>query len=230
MTEDATPGGAKIVLMSLAENLERIRGRIEDACARAGRSPEEVTLVAVTKGVPLERIREAYDLGLRHFGESRLQEALPKIEAMPEDVVWHFVGKLQSNKAKKAAERFQVLHTIEGESQLREIRKADRLVDALIEVNLGEEAQKSGIPEKILDQFHLRLLHYDNVRFRGLMTIGPDLNDPEAMRPFFRRLRELDDRVGGDWLSMGMSGDFEVAIQEGSTHVRIGTALFGAKR
>jgi PLP dependent protein len=215
--------------MSLNENLKRIRHRIEAACLGAGRSPEDVTLVAVGKTVPLDQVREAYDLGLRHFGESRLQEAIPKIEALPADAVWHFVGRLQSNKAALAARHFQVLHSLENERQLAQLKKAAAPVDGLVEVNIADEPQKSGIPAKMLDEFRSTLLNYENVRFRGLMTIGPNLGDPESMRPFFRRMRELNEALGGTWLSMGMSGDFDVAIQEGSTHVRIGTALFGVR-
>ncbi|MBX7133115.1 MAG: YggS family pyridoxal phosphate-dependent enzyme [Fimbriimonadaceae bacterium] len=213
--------------MSLKENLDEIERRIEDACSSAGRKRSEVTLVAVTKTVPIEKIREAYDLGCRDFGESRLQEALPKIEQLPSDIRWHFIGKLQSNKAKRVAEVFHLIHTLDSESQLREIAKQPRRIDALIEVNVGKEAQKSGIAPGALDEFIRICTHCKEVRLRGLMTIGPAL-DPENMRPYFRQLKDWLPKVPeADILSMGMSGDFEVAIQEGSTLVRIGSALFG---
>jgi hypothetical protein len=188
-----------------------------------------VQIVAVTKTVPTEVVQEAYSLGLRHFGESRLQEALPKIEAMPDDVVWHFVGRLQSNKAKRAAQHFHVVHTLESLDQLREIAKAGRQIDGLVEVNLGEEPQKAGLAPKDLDKFISEVANCKEVRFRGLMAIGPLASVPELSRPDFRALASLGKEVGAEWLSMGMSGDFDVAIQEGATHVRIGTALFGER-
>lgn len=215
--------------MDIASRLERIRGRIEIAARSVGRDPAEVTLVGVSKTVGIDAIREAYDAGQRHFGESRLQEALPKIEALPSDIVWHFVGTLQSNKAKRVAQQFGVIHTLESESQLKEMAKAGRDVDGLIEVNIADEPQKSGISVKNLEAFANSGLQYPSVHLRGLMTIGPPLRDPEAMRPFFRELRALGERVGGQWLSMGMSDDFDVAIQEGATHVRVGTAIFGSR-
>jgi len=215
--------------VDIASRLDRIRERIEIAARSVGRDPSEVTLIAVSKTVDVEAIQSAYDVGQRHFGESRLQEALPKIEALPTDIVWHFIGKLQSNKAKRAAMSFAVIHTLESDSQLRELAKAGREVDGLIEVNIADEPQKSGISAKNLEAFANSGLQYPSVHLRGLMTIGPPLQDPEAMRPFFRELRMLGERIGGQWLSMGMSDDFEVAIQEGATHVRVGTAIFGSR-
>ncbi len=215
--------------MALKENLVDIRGRIDRACEKAGRDPSSVQLIAITKTVSAEVIRQAYDLGLRHFGENRLQEALPKIESLPSDIVWHFVGKLQSNKARRAAERFDAIHTIESPSQVREIAKAGRQIDALIEVNVAREPQKAGIFPESLDALHQQVLECNCVRFRGLMTVGPVTPDPEMSRPVFRSLAELGRRIGAEWLSMGMSADYDVAIQEGSTHVRIGTALFGGR-
>jgi len=209
--------------------LADIHERIARACDAAGRDPAEVTLIAVSKNHPVEALREAYDLGQRHFGESRLQEALPKIAALPDDIVWHFIGRLQSNKARRAAENFQVIHTLESEAQLREIQEAERDIDGLVEINIAEEPQKTGLTPTLVDGFLKMLLQYPHVHFRGLMTVGPALEDAERMRPFFRELRDLNRQAGGQWLSMGMSGDFEVAIQEGATHVRIGTAIFGAR-
>lgn len=218
--------------MSIRENLARVREHIAKACESCGRDPREIRLVAVTKTVDIARIREAYDCGLRLFGESRLQEALPKLEALPSDVEWHFIGKLQSNKARKAAELFDAIHTLESASQIVELDKAQRdaPLDALIEVNIAGEPQKSGVWEGGLDSLVQLVLRSNQVRLRGLMTVGPLCDEPEAMRPFFRRLRELNGRVpNADWLSMGMSGDYEVAIQEGATHIRVGTALFGER-
>ncbi|MFN8220353.1 MAG: YggS family pyridoxal phosphate-dependent enzyme [Fimbriimonadales bacterium] len=208
--------------------LKAIQDRIERACETVGRDPALVTLIAVSKTHPADSIRALYDLGHRVFGESRLQEAIPKIEALPGDIEWHFIGKLQSNKAKKATEYFRAIHTIESESQLKELAKG-RPIDGLVEVNIGEEPQKSGIAPEMLDDFLKIVLQYDQVKFRGLMAIGPAHPNAEAMRPYFQRMFRLNERVQGEWLSIGMSQDFDVAIQEGATHVRVGTALFGER-
>lgn len=208
--------------------LKAIQDRIERACETVGRDPALVTLIAVSKTHPADSIRAMYDLGHRVFGESRLQEAIPKIEALPGDIEWHFIGKLQSNKAKKATEYFRAIHTIESESQLKELAKG-RPIDGLVEVNIGEEPQKSGIAPEMLDDFLKIVLQYDQVKFRGLMAIGPAHPNAEAMRPYFQRMFRLNERVQGEWLSIGMSQDFDVAIQEGATHVRVGTALFGER-
>lgn len=216
--------------MGIRENLLRLEERIERAARAAGRRREDITLVAVTKTVSPERIREAYDLGIRHFGESRLQEALPKLEVLPKDIHWHFVGTLQSNKARRVAENFAVLHTLENERQLRAIAGAGTRPDALIEINIADEPQKSGLRAEDLDRFLESVLECNCVRLRGLMTVGPQVSCPEEMRPYFRKMANLLKKVpGGSWLSMGMSQDFEVAIQEGATHIRIGTALFGER-
>ena len=215
--------------MSIARNLAQTRAAIEAACASVERSPSDVTLIAVSKNFPLDTIMEAYDAGHRHFGESRLQEAESKILAMPPDVTWHFIGHLQSNKAKKVATLFDVIHALDSESQLKEIAKAGWNVDGFIEVNIAKEPQKAGISAESLDEFKTLVLHYPQVRLSGLMTIGPEHDDPEAARIYFRRLRELGQRLGVFKLSMGMSLDFAVAIQEGATHVRIGSAIFGSR-
>jgi hypothetical protein len=212
----------------LRVRIASVQDRIERAAGQAGRDPREVTLVAVSKTQPLDAVLAAYDLGLRDFGESRLQEAMPKIEATPRDIVWHFIGKLQSNKARRVAEVFQEIHTLESTSQLGEIEKASGSTGGFIEVNIAKEAQKSGIFTENLDGFRGEVLNCSHVQFRGLMTIGPAI-DPEGMRPFFRKLRKLNEEVGGRWLSMGMSSDFDVAIQEGATHVRVGSAIFGSR-
>ncbi|MEX2244673.1 MAG: YggS family pyridoxal phosphate-dependent enzyme [Fimbriimonadaceae bacterium] len=214
--------------MSVASRLRDVRDRIERACASVGRDPSAVTLVAVTKTVAVGRIREAYDLGVRDFGENRLQEALPKIEALPRDVKWHFVGVLQSNKAKAVANSFHVVHTVEKLSQLVQIERA-RPIEGLIEVNIAREPQKAGVLPENLDKSVALVQQCVNVRFRGLMAMGQLSSDPEENRPHFRQMSELGKRFGAEWLSMGMSADLEVAIQEGSTHVRVGTAIFGER-
>ena len=208
-----------------------IRARIDDACGTVGRDPAGVTLIAVSKNHGIDDIRALYDLGQRHFGESRLQEAEPKIAALPADVVWHFVGNLQSNKARKIADLFAYVQSVAKESQMLELQKSHSETPVFIECNIAEEPQKGGcFPEKLDDCISL-LLNYNCVRLYGLMTVGPAMRNPEAMRPFFRKMRELRDSLApGTALSMGMSADYDVAIQEGSTHVRIGTALFGPRK
>lgn len=211
------------------KSLRGVQDRIARAAESVGRDPNSVTLIAVSKTHPIEAIQEAYDVGHRDFGESRLQELLPKFEALPKDIRWHFIGKLQSNKAKRAAQLGVVIHTLESPHQVREVAKAERDIDGLIEVNTTNEPQKSGIFAEALDELVQEVLNCPRIRLRGLMTLGHAHRNAEEQRPFFRTLRELNESIGGVWLSMGMSGDFEVAIQEGSTHVRVGTAIFGER-
>lgn len=213
----------------LASRLREIEDSIAEAARSVGRGPEEVTLVAVSKTVPVAKMLAAYELGVRHFGESRLQEALPKVREMPGDVTWHFIGRLQSNKARKVAETFDVVHSLDSPGQLREIAKAGRTIDGLVEVNVSGEEQKGGVSPLALDAALFDLAQCLNVRWRGLMAIGPLTPDPALRREAFRRLADAGRRVGAEWLSMGMSDDYRAAIQEGATHVRIGSALFGER-
>lgn len=214
----------------LSKRLQGIEHRIAHACESCGRKRQDVQLIAVTKTIGISQIQEAYDLGLRDFGESRWQEAEPKIAALPKDIRWHFIGKLQSNKVKKICPSFWLVHSLETNNQLKEIAKLDQTLDALIEVNIAKEPQKSGILPEALDDFIQSVLECENVRLKGLMTVGPLNLNAELMRPYFQQLRQLSERVRpSSILSMGMSGDFEVAIQEGSTHIRVGTALFGER-
>jgi PLP dependent protein len=231
--------------MSIAENVARIRERVEAAVRRAGRSPGDVALMAVTKTQPVERIREAYAAGLRVFGENRVQEFVGKANRMADlaNSEWHMIGHVQTNKAGKAAELFRAVDSIDSVKLAEKLDAASRILarklSVLIEVNVGGEAAKTGVapdsPElEALLQAAPRL---EWLVFRGLMTVPPFTDDPEGARPYFRRLRELRDLivsgkrpgVGMDVLSMGMSHDFEVAIEEGSTCVRLGTAIFGAR-
>lgn len=216
--------------MSASERLSAIEERIQRACDEAGRDRKGVTLIAVSKTKSAEAIRELYDLGIRDFGESRLQEALPKIEALPKDICWHFIGHLQSNKAKKIASVFDVIHTVCNEGQLSQIARQERTVDVLVEVNVAQEPQKTGIIAVDLDAVTQLVIQCTRARLRGLMTIGPALEDPEAMRPYFRIITSEAARLGLEWISMGMSHDFDVAVQEGATHIRVGTALFGTRQ
>jgi len=231
--------------MSVAENIALVRNSIASAARRAGRNPDEITLMAVSKTVQPGLIREAYDSGIRQFGESRVQEFVAKAEALRDlkYADWHMVGHLQSNKAVKAVEIFSSVDSLDS------VRLAERLnisaqalgkkISVLIEINVGGEQAKTGIrpdsPE--LEELLQAAPSLNQLEFRGLMTIPPFTVDPQQARPYFRKLRELCDSIATrrlpntrmDVFSMGMSHEYEVAIEEGSTCVRIGTAIFGER-
>ncbi|HEY2380460.1 MAG TPA: YggS family pyridoxal phosphate-dependent enzyme [Terriglobia bacterium] len=212
-------------------NYLRIRSRIQQAAKRAGRDPAEIQLIAVTKTVPVEDIREAVGCGIRHIGENRLQEALPKREALRDlNVTWHFIGHLQTNKAKKVVENFDWAQCVDRPELAAKLNQAaTRPFPVLIEVKLHEEPNKSGVDEASLPGFVEEFSRYEHLQLRGLMAIPPFLENPEEVRPYFHKLRQLAERYRLPELSMGMSHDFEVAIEEGATMVRIGTALFGER-
>jgi len=222
----------------IATNVARVRARIADAAARAHRRPEEVLLVGVTKTVPLDRIREAVACGLRALGENRVQEARQKVPELP-GVSWHLIGSLQRNKVKEALRLFQVIHSVDSFALAEEISRRAAAdggrgpAEVLIEVHISGEPEKRGVaPEDAADLVR-RAAGLPGVRVRGLMAMAPLVDRAEEARPFFRRLRELRDRIGDahpglalSELSMGMTNDFEVAVEEGATMVRIGRALF----
>jgi len=231
--------------MSISENLADVRQRLSAAARRARRSPDEIALMAVSKTVAPERIREAYDAGLRVFGENRVQEFAGKAGALVDlvDAEWHMIGHLQTNKAGRAAELFAAVDSIDSLKLAEKLNtaagKLGKTLAMLIEVNVGGEAAKSGVS---LDSPEIEeILHaaprLEWLLFQGLMTVPPFTDEPQGARPYFRRLRELRDAlarrrlpsVSMDVLSMGMSHDFEVAIEEGSTCVRVGTAIFGER-
>lgn len=225
--------------MSLTENLAAIQQRIHAACDRAGRKPESVTLLAVTKTHPPETIREAVAAGLLYFGENKVQEAKAKIPHCPGRARWHFIGHLQSNKCRDAVELFEMIESVDSLSLAQEINKraeqAAKTMPVLLEVNVAGEGSKFGYaPDQLLAEF-TALNALPRLEIHGLMAVPPYTPQPETARPHFRRLRELKARceqmLGAPLpqLSMGMSGDFEVAIEEGSTIIRIGTALFGPR-
>ena len=231
--------------MSIAENIAQIRERIRSAAHRVERDPDAITLMAVSKTFPPEAIRGAYEAGIRVFGENRVQEFAGKAEGLRglTDAHWHMIGHLQTNKAAKAAELFQAIDSVDS------LKLAEKLSDAarahnkklavLIEVNVGGEAAKSGVPPNSpeLENILTSATRLDFLEIAGLMTVPPYTEDPQAARPYFRKLRGLRDQIAGRnlaavsmaTLSMGMSHDFEVAIEEGSTCVRVGTAIFGAR-
>jgi pyridoxal phosphate enzyme (YggS family) len=220
-------------MLDIGANVEQVRQAIARACGRAGRSPDDVLLVAVSKTVEAERIRLALAAGIAALGENRVQEAREKIEALGRPVPWHLIGALQTNKAKDAARLFDWIHSVDRVELARELsRRAhalDRTLDILIQVNLGAEPQKAGVAPAELKSLVDATAGLESLRVRGLMAIPPAVETPEAARPFFRRLRELRDAAGLEHLSMGMSGDFEVAIEEGATLVRVGTTIFGPR-
>jgi pyridoxal phosphate enzyme (YggS family) len=211
-------------------NLERVRERIARAAQRAGRRPEDILLIGASKTVPPERIREALEAGLAALGENRVQEAREKIRALGRPVPWHLIGPLQGNKVKDAVELFDVIHSVDRLKLAAEVaRRARRPMDVLVEVNLAREPAKSGFAPPELKPALETLQDLPGLRVRGLMAIPPASDDPEQSRPWFRALRELRDAAGLPELSMGMSADFEVAVEEGATMVRVGTAIFGPR-
>lgn len=225
--------------MDLAANLQSIRGRIEAACARAGRDPASVELVAVSKGQPPEAVRAAANAGQVLFGESKVQEARVKVSLCPGRLRWHMIGHLQSNKCRDAVHSFQMIESVDSLALAQEIDKCcdkqAKTMPILLEVNVAGEASKFGYPPTQLLAELAQINALRRIEIHGLMTIAPWTTEPEKVRPIFRQLRELKEQCGEilgaplSHLSMGMSGDFEIAIEEGATLVRIGTALFGAR-
>jgi pyridoxal phosphate enzyme (YggS family) len=227
----------------ILDNVQKVRERIASACVKTGRDPSEVTLVAVSKTFSADRITEAVRGGLRDIGENYVQELLgKKEEAADKNITWHFIGHLQTNKVKYIAEWIHLIHTVDTVDLARELdkrgAKADRVVDVLVEVNTTGEVTKYGIQPGKAIAFVESLKEFQHIRLGGLMTIGPFLPDPECSRPMFRQLRLLKEEVAQlgqenvvmDHLSMGMTGDYEVAIEEGATILRIGTAIFGSRK
>ena len=229
-------------LVSIALRLNEIRARMAEAAARAGRSPSDVRLIAVSKTFPIEAVRAAYEAGQRDFGENRVQEALQKMDAGADmDIRWHLIGHLQSNKAKKAAERVAFIHSIDGVDLLRRVDSAasvlSRSLQVLVQVDLAAEATKYGAAVASLAAIFDQARQCRAAEVVGLMLLPPLAENPEDARPWFRQLREERDRLLDHGvpasmlreLSMGMSHDFEVAIDEGATMVRVGTAIFGQR-
>lgn len=234
-------------MTALADNLQSVRERITAAARRAGRDPEQVTLVAVTKNQPREAIAAAFDLGLRHFGENRVEEAEAKIPALPAGITWHMIGHVQSRKAKQVVPLFQIVHSVDS---VRLAARLSRLCDeegarlpVLLQVNVSGEESKYGLAaerwaedgvqrRELLDAV-AEIIALPGLEIQGLMTMAPIVSDPEEVRPVFAALRNLRDELAGihpkvTWrhLSMGMTDDFEVAVEEGATLVRIGRAVF----
>ena len=215
--------------------------RIQAACDRAGRKREEVTLIAVSKTKPVETLQEAYDLGVRIFGENKVQELTAKYEALPKDIHWHMIGHLQTNKVKYIIDKAELIHSVDSlklaETIEKEAAKHDLIADILVEVNVAEEESKFGMKMEEVIPFVEKVSAFPHVRVRGLMTIAPFVEDPEENRSIFADLHKLyidikkknHDNDTVSVLSMGMTNDYEVAIEEGATMVRVGTGIFGAR-
>jgi PLP dependent protein len=222
--------------VSVQERLSDVRERIERACARSGRESSSVALIAVTKVFPAAAIREAYEAGLRDFGENYVQEFESKAPGLGDlpGARFHLIGHLQSNKAKKAAELFQVIQTVDSAKLARRLDEAGRpmgvILEVMLEVKLSMEDAKSGVDPSELPPLIDAVRACKNLRLTGLMTMPPWSDEAEPSRPYFRRMRELGAQFALPNLSMGMSHDFEVAIEEGATHIRVGTALFGKRK
>lgn len=225
----------------LKDQLQEVEKRIQAACDRAGRKREEVTLIAVSKTKPVETLQEAYDLGVRIFGENKVQELTAKYEALPKDIHWHMIGHLQTNKVKYIIDKAELIHSVDSlklaETIEKEAAKHDLIADILVEVNVAEEESKFGMKMEEVIPFVEKVSAFPHVRVRGLMTIAPFVEDPEENRSIFADLHKLyidikkknHDNDTVSVLSMGMTNDYEVAIEEGASMVRVGTGIFGAR-
>lgn len=225
----------------LKDQLQEVEKRIQAACDRAGRKREEVTLIAVSKTKPVETLQDAYDLGVRIFGENKVQELTAKYEALPKDIHWHMIGHLQTNKVKYIIDKAELIHSVDSlklaETIEKEAAKHDLIADILVEVNVAEEESKFGMKMEEVIPFVEKVSAFPHVRVRGLMTIAPFVEDPEENRSIFADLHKLyidikkknHDNDTVSVLSMGMTNDYEVAIEEGATMVRVGTGIFGAR-
>lgn len=225
----------------LQENLQEVEQRIQDACARAGRKREEITLIAVSKTKPVVMLEEIYRSGVRDFGENKVQEMCQKMDTMPNDIRWHMIGHLQRNKVKYIIDRAALIHSVDSYRLAEEIniqaKKRQIVVPILVEVNIAEEETKFGVTQADAVELVKQIAELDGVSVKGLMTIAPYVVDSEQNRAYFRKIKDLSidieaqkiDNVSMDILSMGMTGDYEVAIEEGATMVRVGTGIFGQR-
>ena len=224
---------------TVKENLLRVMEKIEEAARKIGRDPNEIKLVAVSKTVEVDRIMEAIEAGVSILGENYVQEAQKKIEEIGRPVSWHFIGHLQTNKAKYAIRLFDMIHSLDSvplaEELNRRAEQADRVMGVMIEVNLSKEATKFGTDEEVVVNLAKRIQNLNHLSLEGLMTMPPYFDSPELSRPYYIALRALKERMVKEGipmkdLSMGMSNDFEIAIEEGATYVRVGTAIFGPRK
>ncbi|KMZ54992.1 pyridoxal phosphate enzyme, YggS family [Dorea sp. D27] len=227
--------------MMLKENLEQVEARIQQACDRAGRDRSEVTLIAVSKTKPADILRDAYDLGVRVFGENKVQELVDKYGVLPDDIRWHMIGHLQRNKVKYMIDKTELIHSVDSvrlaETIEKEAEKHNITANILIEVNVAREESKFGVIPEELDEIVEKIAGFSHLNVKGLMTIAPNVENPEENRAVFARLRKLSvdianknvDNMNMSILSMGMTNDYEIAIEEGATMVRVGTGIFGER-
>lgn len=227
--------------MSLSGNLSEVQNRITQAARRAGRSPDEITLIAVSKTKPVEMIKEIYDAGIRDFGENKVQEISAKSPVLPSDIRWHMIGHLQRNKVKQVIDKACLIHSVDSMRLALQIseeaQKKGITVPILLEVNIAREESKYGFTAAETAEVLPDIASLGGITVRGLMTSAPFVNDPEENREYFRLMKQLCvdlkaqniDNTNMDYLSMGMTNDFEVAVEEGATHVRVGTAIFGER-
>ena len=225
----------------LARNLQDVETKIQDACQRAGRGRDEVTLIAVSKTKPTEMLEEIYQEGVRDFGENKVQELTDKYEQLPQDINWHMIGHLQRNKVKYIVDKVKLIHSVDSlrlaEAIEQEASKKNVVVDVLIEVNVAEEESKFGLTVDQVIPLLEQISAFSHIRVKGLMTIAPFVENPEENRSVFARLKQLSvdiaqkniDNISVDILSMGMTNDYEVAIEEGATMIRVGTGIFGER-
>ena len=226
----------------VTESLKEVEKKVEEACKRAGRERSEVTLIAVSKTKPVEMLQEVYDTGVRDFGENKVQEMMDKYEVMPKDIHWHMIGHLQRNKVKQVVGRVKRIHSVDSIRLAKQIQleseKRNITSDILIEVNMAKEESKYGFMPEEVEEAIREISTYPNVKIHGLMTIAPNVSNPEENRVHFRNLHKLlvdingknIDNINMNELSMGMTGDYEVAIEEGATYVRVGTGIFGNRQ
>ena len=225
----------------IKENLEEVREKIRQACQRSGRREEDVTLISVSKTKPVDMLKEAYEAGSRDFGENRVQEIMEKYGQMPEDVRWHMIGHLQKNKVRQVIDKAVLIHSVDtvelAEQIEKDAAKRDLTVDILLEVNVAEEESKFGFRTEEVEAAVMKIKEFPHVHIKGLMTIAPFVSNSEDNREVFKKLYQLYvdirskniDNVNMGVLSMGMTGDYEVAVEEGATMIRVGTGIFGAR-
>ena len=225
---------------TIAQNYLNVKKRVAEAAVRSGRQPEDVTLIAVSKTKPVSEIARAVEAGARIMGENKVQEITAKYDELP-GVEWHLIGHLQTNKVKYIIDKVKMIHSVDSLHLAEEISKrahnAGRVMDVLAEVNIGGEESKSGVPPEAAEELCLSMAHLEGIRIRGLMTVAPFVENPRESRYYFAKMNKLFvdiksknyDNINMDYLSMGMTNDFEVAIEEGANIVRVGTAIFGAR-
>lgn len=226
----------------IAQNIRQVESRIDAACSRSGRDRQDVTLIAVSKTKPVSMLMEAYDCGCRHFGENKVQELVDKYEQMPKDIKWHMIGHLQRNKVKYVVDKAYLIHGVDSlrlaEEISKEAIKKNIIAHILVEVNVAGEETKFGTSGEEALALVRKISDLPSIQVEGLMTIAPYVENPEKNREYFKSLYQLSvdisgkniDNVNMDVLSMGMTGDYEVAVEEGATYVRVGTGIFGERR